>query len=116
MGKGPMTEVPITTIAKALEELLKGARGDCVSFTCRSLLKRYGIHDTEDICRRAAVLFRALAELGYVRVIEREPRMRMQICRYDELYRGNWADIYYLMARVFESYVCKKALSGYKIT
>jgi len=111
-----MIEVPISTIAKALADLINSARGDCVSFTCHSLLKRYGIADTEDICRRAAVLFRALAELGYINVISREPRLRMSICRYHSLWRGHWVDIYIDMVRAFEIYVCKKALADYKVT
>jgi len=111
-----MTEIPATTIAKALADLINSARGDCVAFTCHSLLKRYGIANTEDVCRRAAILFRALAELGHVRVIEREPRMRIQLCRYDELWQGHWVNIYQVIARAFEAYVCRKAMASYKIT
>jgi len=111
-----MSEIPLTTIAKALADLLNGARGDCVTFTCHSLLKRYGIADTEDICRKAAVVFRALNELGYLRVIDYAPRMRIQLCKYDDLWRLHWVDVYTTMARAFEAYVCRKALSGYRIT
>jgi len=111
-----MTEIPITTIAKALADMINSARGECITFTCHSLLKYYGIYDTDAICRRAAVLFRALAEMGYLRIIDYAPRLRIQVCRYDELWQGHWVNIYTTMVNAFESYVCKKALTNYKIT